>query len=107
MNVEEILNGERLEARLVKQTCVDGVAPLHGELAGALPVGRVVLNVLKLLDALLEEVVRVVEVEGDAGAENVDEREALVVDGAHDELGESADVAAVPASNIGGAVHDG
>ena len=69
-----------------EQPGVNGVAPLEALLAGRLPVAWIVPFVLQALDAFLEERVVVVVVEGDARAEDVDQREALVLDGLPDQL---------------------
>ena len=65
------------------------------------------LLVFQLYDAVLEEIVGIVPVEGDAGAEHVYQGESLVVHGPLYQLGQVADVAAVTAGDVGCAVHYG
>ena len=92
---------------LVEQPDVDFVSPRHRLLAGRLPVAGVVPFVFQLLDPRLEEREVVVVVEGDTGAEDVDEGEALVLDPVLDELREVLGVGAVAPSDVRRAVHDG
>ena len=92
---------------LEKDAGVNGIAPLHGLFASQLPVAGVVLLVLKLDHPILEEVVGVVQVEGNAGAEDVDQGKPLVFDGLSHQVGQMADIAAVAPGHKGCAVHDG
>ena len=68
------------------------------------PVGGVVLGIVfELLHARTEPLEGVVLVVGDAGAEDVEEREALVLDGLLDQFGEVLLLAAEAAGDEGGA----
>ena len=91
---------------LMEEPDVDFVSPQHRLLAGRLPVAGVVPFIFELPYSRLEELEVVVMVVGDTGAEDVDEREALVLDRFLDELREVLDVGAEAPSDISRAVHD-
>ena len=58
---------------LKEQSRIDRIAPYHSFLTGGFPVGGVVALILEFLDALLEKWVIIIFIEGDTGAENIDQ----------------------------------
>ena len=91
---------------LVEETGIDDVAPKQGFFAGSFPVAGVVVFILQFFDARAEEGIVVVVVERHAGAEDIDDGEAFVVNGLLHELLHVFRIAAVSAGDEGGAMHD-
>ncbi len=82
------------------------IAPNHGLLTGGFPVAGVMVLILKFLDAFLEKRIGIVEVEGNAGAENVNKGKPLVLDPLLYEIRQMSDVATETAGDEGGPIHD-
>src|SRR5215475_9090832 len=93
----------RRPARLIAQANGDLVAPFAHLQQRPIVVCRIVIGLFQLVDTLLEPLMGVVLIVGDAGTEHVDEGKALVLYALGDEIGEMLLLSRRAACHIGGA----
>src|SRR5215470_4383598 len=93
----------RRPARLIAQADGDLVAPFAHLHERPLVVCRIVIGLFQLVDTLLEPLMGVVFIVGDAGTEHVDEGKAFVLYALGDEVGEVLLLSGRAARHIGGA----
>src|SRR5215475_5825749 len=93
----------RRPARLIAQANGDLLAPFAHLQQGLIVVCRIVIGLFQLVDTLLEPLMGVVFIVGDAGTEHIDERKPLVLYALGDEIGEVLLLSRRAARHISGA----
>ena len=90
-----------------EQSRVDLLSPQQGFLTGGLPIAGVMALVFELLNARFEKFVAVVMVEGNTGAEDVDQSKPFMLDRLLHQLHQMLAITAEATSHKGRSVHDG